>query len=623
MAKYQDFGYGEDVYGDRVRPEVAVKITNLGYDPEGLNGADVLVQVGPISWDYPGNSRVVVLKSSTYFPPNPDRFAHWTDEGGDLKLVFEDRTPVLVDEELPSGRTFSFRSGDASLGPVAPGTVLYLSVYVSEPLLDPATGDFVKWLPWDYRGRGWKVIPGNYGGIINGMDALPRGVMTGGMIYGEHMMNPQTSFMADVGYVLDTIITDGELMVDTPERIHPNMVLPLLRSFGMGPTEEAFFTDRVVSHRLKHILANYRQITMAKGSYAGLERYVETVTGFPTQVVGPLNLLLDRSDTCPDNPWNIPSNTPADEYSVSAEGGEWTSIPCVGYEENFQSQWPINRLHEWVDVWEDVYDGEGVWFDEWDSFDSSPAMGVLLNPPLIPGVDDPWWDSRFPSPAVGWVHRLQPRSGETLRFGSKKINGQFVPEFAAKATPGQLYQFRFRYYASAPCTISADIGFLDDQGDPLYSENLAVDTVHDGLWDGALFEPVLAPAGSRYVVWSVNVTGDAVVSLGCISLSTGRPYAFRDPRSVAVVMDTGVSTLVSGMVVMDDTTAVMDDPNVTMEARERDPSGESSLDSFERVLIAKLYGTLPAYLPSGVGAQMITSDDPEFSQLWVGEVEYS
>jgi hypothetical protein len=362
-----------------------------------------------------------------------------------------------------------------------------------------------------------------------------------------------------------------------------------------------------------------------------LQEYVEAVTGFPTKVSGPFNLLLDRSDTCPDDPYNPPSNTLDDPYSVGVLGSaDWVALPTQGFTEYVDSFWPGNKLHLWSDIWEDVWDSEVIpgandrWDDIWgtQSFDTAPGpMEAILPPPLIPGSEDSGWDQRFPSPAVGWIHRL--RVNTSAEFGSKQVNGAPNADYAAKVVSGQMLFFQMRYWTESACTVEVVLNWLDQEGNRIGSSQEVCPVPTTGVWNRVYINPILVPEGARYVSWQISVTGNTIISLGCISLSQTSGYVFRDPRSVAVVMDTGESSYVSGQVVMEDATAIMEDPNVTMEAREFNPHGDRATDPFEAVLINKLYGILHSYLPIQVQAQFITSDDREFSALWNAGVQYS
>jgi hypothetical protein len=628
MGKYLDFAYREDTYGKRSRDAIAVKITDLGYETNDVGDAvpNIEVTVGPMSWEplnfecpvceapakvqcvglpspafHPTRIRAVkvaVMRSFMYFPANPDRLeleqqSHGNDPTADFLLS--------PDEQL-SGAMLTFRSGLDPLGPVPPGSILYITVYVAEQFYDAGIGQNI-WLPWDLRGKAYAVIPNNYGGTQAAIDAMPRGVMTGGQIYGEHVMNPQTLFMKTMGYVLDTVISDGELMVGPVVDLHPNMVLPLLRGFGMEYDEESLLADRTVAHRVKHVLARYNEISMMKGTELGLTRYVEAVTGLPSQVVGPVNLILDRADTCPDDP-KLFVNTAGDVDLNVGVGGtamaagsraaaaplKWNGIPSIGCV--------------------DGYTG-GV---------------TLVRRPVSPFREDdttvdPWYDAKSPEPATRWVHRF-------IYAGTMTYGPPLDSAYCPLVTPGSIYTFRFRFYPEpSPIIVKATLTFLDRNGVQMTGPGAQVilssriSTFPNAWNDYAPPESALAPEGAKFLHWQISFgnattfpaagTGpDFTVRLGALQLATGKPRLYRDPRAMALILDTGPGVTAVGTV-MDDVTATINDATATMN--DGVITGGGSTDSFERVLIAKMKAVLPHYLPAGVGIEIFTPDDVEYA----------
>jgi hypothetical protein len=120
------------------------------------------------------------------------------------------------------------------------------------------------------------------------------------------------------------------------------------------------------------------------------------------------------------------------------------------------------------------------------------------------------------------------------------------------------------------------------------------------------------------------MTGAGVAALGAISITDYRPAAYRDPRAIAVMLNTGAAEVQS----TDGT--LMEDPVVTMESalKTMEDGGtvtvvQSSLESYEKIIIAKLYGILDLYVPSGVQTVVLTPDNPEFEPLWEQGYQYS
>ena len=79
---------------------------------------------------------------------------------------------------------------------------------------------------------------------------------------------------------------------------------------------------------------------------------------------------------------------------------------------------------------------------------------------------------------------------------------------------------------------------------------------------------------------------------------------------MALLLDTGPGVTAAGTI-MDDSVAIMASTTATMN--DGVITGGGSVDSFERVLIAKMKAVLPRYLPAGVGIEVITADDVEYS----------
>ena len=513
MGKYLDFAYREDTYGERQRDEIEVRVTDLGYEIDGAGNAipNLEVSVGPMSWEplnfecpvceaaagvqciglpapqfHPTRIRAVkvaVMRSFMYFPPNPDRLrleqeSHGNDPTAEFLLL------PTGNEEL-SGAMLTFRSGLEPLGNVPAGSVLYITVYVAEQFHD-TTLDQDIWLPWDLRGKAWAVIPNNFGGCQAGPDSMPRGVMTGGQLYAEHVMNPQTLFMRTMGYVLDTVVTDGELMVGPTVDLHPNMVFPLLRGFGMEADEESLLSDRTVAHRAKHVLANYNEISIMKGTSAGLSRYVEAVTGLPSQVIGPVNLILDRSDTCPDNPKLFVSSDGRVNPTLGVGGTAWASGSRNGAALDWFAMPSIGCV--------DGYTG------------SVP----LVRRPVSPFREDdttvdPWFDAKSPDPATRWVHRFT--FAGTMTYGP-----EFSSSMCPVVTPGQLYSFRFRFYPEpSPLTVSATLTFLDRNGEQITTPGGQVNlpgrigTFPNAWNDYAPIQVAIAPPDAKFVQWKITM----------------------------------------------------------------------------------------------------------------------
>lgn len=642
MGKYQDFLYGEDTYGDRVRTEIPIRFQNLGYyiDGVGVERADVRLIVGPIPWDYANlneetgqlenaQAQIAIVKGNIYYPPDPDRMK--------VDGEYADQAPLLLSDlkwensstpEDPNagtwvpwshsrmGQTFIFSSRSEDFGLVRPGTVLYIRVFVREKHPEIT-------LPWDLRGEQFNVVPGNYGGIAGGMDALPRGVMTEGMVYGEHWDNGNAAFMGDLGYVLDTVTTDGELMIQDPEFIHPNMVLPMLRSFGMDPIEEGFFTDRSVSHRLKHILAHYRQITMAKGTMLGLSEYVQAVTGLPCRVAGPLNYLLDRNATCPDNYLSWPGRYYSDMYTIDCTAKAWLPQPTTYIKASERTRLAnlpnSNRLHRWHNTWVDTWDGEPyLWGDV-----SGTRLGTVFPPPFWPNdLDDSFVDVDFPDPAIGWVHQFDVTA--TSRFGTKKLPGGSDWSLAHCMTleDQRVYYMRFKVIGTG-VTFTPTMFWLDKDGELLRRDDFST---YPGTTTWSTVGPLsaTAPSGTKYMAWEVMLGGNGVGALGAYSVTDYIPAAFRDPRSIAVLLDTGeAATVLEQGTTMEDSIATMEDLSAEMEDSSIFDVTATSLDSWERVLISKLYGTLERYVPSGVQVFLLTPDDSEFYNLWGQGYQYT
>lgn len=367
----------------------------------------------------------------------------------------------------------------------------------------------------------------------------------------------------------------------------------------MSESEESLLADRTVRHRSKHVLAHYNEISTMKGTKLGLTRYVEAVTGMPSMVVGPVNLILDRVDTCPDDP-KLFANT-AGRIDPSKGVGGTAQVMGAGNGQEF--------------VWEAVPSINCI-----DGYTGSitPARAPV-SPYRENGTDpDPWYDAKSPEPATRWVHRFTYAG--TMEYGPPAITS-YLP----KATPGETYSFRFRVYPETGLgpIVSAKLTFFDRYGEQLSQVDLGAKRAStQNAWnDFSSSKSAVAPAGTKYVQWRILLgngstftapgTGANVsVRLGALQLAVGKPRLYRDPRAMALMIDTGPGATATGPM-MDDPTAKMDDATTTMNEGVILSGG--SLDTFEKVLIAKMKAVLPRYLPAGVGIELFTSDDAEYA----------
>jgi hypothetical protein len=306
-----------------------------------------------------------------------------------------------------------------------------------------------------------------------------------------------------------------------------------------------------------------------------------------------------------------------DTFSVMCKGARYLPMPTTlvpEIERNRILALPnSNRLHRWDDAWYDLWDGEPYLFGN----HTGTNLGRIDPPPFWPTqlTSEPMADPRFETPAVDWVYQFDVKAG-----GKKQL-----PYFGALVRQDITYWLRYKYIG-AGVTFAASMSFFDIDGDLIYKTTSTEMPSSGGGSGWAAAGPfnITAPPTSRYLSWEIVMTGAGVAALGAISITDYRPAAYRDPRAIAVMLNTGAAEVQS----TDGT--LMEDPVVTMESalKTMEDGGtvtvvQSSLESYEKIIIAKLYGILDLYVPSGVQTVVLTPDNPEFEPLWEQGYQYS
>lgn len=614
MSRYLNLLYGTDTYGIRTREEINLRAVPLDY-------SRVEVTVGNIPAGYPVGTRVVLIRSLQYWPVIPGSVSGTLPEFND-ETVFEamefltDGNPTLPPaapfsgvyyntgfdiSDSPARRTAVVGyPGYSNIPPVfidylTPGSVVYYRIYVSEPMastvdvsgsastaaqllqqredaLAAASGssEVSRWTPWEIRGQAYAVVPRDLGGRPTFFDSFPNGILTGGDVYG--VPDPesfQMQFLSHVGYLSDLITTDGSYIVDSLDFLHPNMVLPMLRGFGMTEEEDANVNSYYAtwnalreSPLLKNLLFSYRDLTMRKGTSQGGTDYFATAFGISDlRFSVPENLLLTVRDSSPmdlETPgaafddrtsYSLVPRLP--ESSVMISGAQWTR------------QFTGDTISQTIaELWSDVFT------DRWsNSAQDSLASATHLIPPVLGAAGTDPWTSIDPDYVqhTSFVYQLKVAAGGFAVLGSAWIDqtydGVTFPrpdlQYSARLwdNPGNL-TLRMRLLkeqVSGDTSTVQDVWLYADwsdiDGDYLgreyYSASVASSlNSSPNTWINAVSE-VVPPNGARYVSWGVVIkagTGSPLICVGAIHLSpfdVSTYKTYRNPRSVIMLVDYG------------------------------------------------------------------------------------
>lgn len=639
MSKYGGVVYGSDTYGERVRGDLELKIQNTGYWTEGGRlFAKFRINLGGALADYPPGSRVIIARGSSWYPDLPGKFGSLpaADAGrvdNDVTTLF---SGTLDDDRRISGGWRTITERDV-LPRVPINSVLYLRVFVQEP---PVTsGEDTVYLPWDVRGSAFAVMAGVYGGYDAAIGAVPLTHYTDGDPYGILDPNSVTAkFVASLGFLADSVFTDGALMVDGPSRLHPNMVWPLLAGFGMTTQERAAFSDSHLFGRLKNLLFAYRRMQASRGIAGndrdGLAELARALTGYDVTVLStPENLLSTLGDSMPAN---LRRNSYGQMIGAGIEAtGAWgpvcvLPIPTGDVLPPWGDLWvSLGVVDTWGDTWDD---GLGdVWLDDWNQL-GLPAGVTRPGPPIADSVDDPWFDDGY-TRHTDWVHMLTgPGSIGTRTTGTglpetatcERIDRRDVwrdPDVDTyDDNTGHSFRLRFRVIGSG--SVTPKIVFTDDDGAVTTYSGTAVSATSS--WQDVVFTHAL-PFEPGWLSWRVDKTGSGTAFIGAIELRrvgedvTSDPLLpsawllpYRNPRSVVVGLHTrwiNVDPVPSGF---DDTDVLVDDPGVLVSQYAGSAIGE--LIANDVLSARKLTEIMPDYLPHSVSARVLPA--------WTLEYQY-
>lgn len=527
MALFGNFLYATEYYGERTRGDVPLALRNTGYwqDPQGRIFAKFELQIGQLDDRYPVGSQVVIAKGTSWYPDLPGRYGSSPDpEAGWVandNSVILSTTVIEVDGvKVLDGVSGATTLTERDMPPVPINSVMYVRVFVREPMGNDDKGNPVP-KPWDIRGSVYAVMAGNYGGVGAAISALPPTLYSGGDPFAEPDPESVTAkFISTLGFLADSVYTDGSLMLDGPTRIHPSMVMPLLHSFGLTKEEKAAFTDPLFSARLKSLLFAYRRIQASRGTAAALGELVRVLSGYEVDLIpGVENMLATLGDSSPGG------------VQLTRSGRAW----ACGFDVKSDLKNPYapvctlpwaNGTPSWGDLWVTEMKGEtqaagvvDVWLDRWDQLDI--PNDAAIPPRVINPAGDPWLSSEPYEQHVDWVHALTfTAANQTTSIGTRRSSsGVPLTDYCEAIGVQRWVRFRLRAYAGSSAKVTPVIVFVGNTGN-LISESLAAPVTVAKGWVTVSIDGMRTPPGTRYIGWRIDVTSTApgTVYLGALEL---------------------------------------------------------------------------------------------------------
>lgn len=653
MGRFGNFLYGADTYGERVRGDIPLELINTGYwqDPQGRIYARFYLTVGIGSLDsrYPVGSQVVVVRGSSWYPEIPGKYGDPPDpstgwDGMDNVLLSAEVIEVNGQKILSAN---SKTITDRDISPVPINSVMYVRVFVRESAGQDEDGNPIV-LPWEIRGSVATVMAGYYGGIESSLAALPPTIYSGGDTFAQIDRDSVTAyFMGTLGFLADTIFTDGSLMIDVPSRLHPAVVLPMLRSLGLTKEEEAAFTDPLLSSRLKSLLFAYRRIQASRGTPAAIGELVRVLSGYEVDVLPRVeNLLATLGDSSPGG------------VLITPEGKAW----ACGYEVSGDYATactldPIGDIPAWGDPWvtwmsgereEDGYDD--VWLEDWDQL----GLAVTASLPTTRAIDDD--DDMFAEDYVqhvDWVHAFTFDQKNTASIGTKTVDGVVRTDYCEPIEEFSWFRLRFRVYAPDGVEVAPHLHFVLKDGSVVDVDSTQ-ESVAGNSWITVTTNSIFSPKDTQFIGWRIDLeSSSGTAFIGAIELrdvtlvseSAVRGVAFdsadddfdsvevmfdqrnisgdetlwllpyRNPRSVVVSVHTPWVDLPDNpddrKFLMDsDAPGSFDSTSIPMNGTSLDPL--ASVVATDALIVRRIERLLHDYVPHSVTARIIASWDEEY-----------
>ena len=685
-------GHG-DTYGARIRGDIPISIVNNGYTSvSGALHAKVQISVGPFPSGFRAGSKVIAIASSTYYPGTPEQsgiqvdnilqsseelpdnvlFAGYVDDGGDVWTDYwtEVGTQRLI---YPGWSKVYFED---ALFPLEPKSVLYIRVYVTEPYLGEEGLSYV--LPWDIRGSAWATMSGDFGSTHAAWLSLPVTHYTGGDVHAPIPMDigntrePSIatgitgSLMAALGFLADTIQTDGALIVDSTDMIHPNMVMPLLRSFGISELETAALKDKYIASRTKNFLKSYRSFQIAKGRGTTVEGYAKALTGYDIEMGGMENLLMTQQDAAPYDPVKVDFSGHVFESGLMVSKASLGRIStAAGMENQYADEYEAT---DWSNSWEDVWtEDHDVWNDGWTGWDdlvsdltrtssviTSPLEGMTywLSDDIYDQRVDWCWTVRpnwLPgdTSSSAWIGSYQNTDTEVAtgladqwkylqplyrHAGEGPFNYSYNDAFHPGIETGDMGLCRFRariilLQGGVSEEVTASLVFVDADGVTLTTAAAPVTAVVNSSTYTTVETSIQAPEDAAYIGWRISFptsANDRVFAIGAPelrdfgvrdSLTRLSDDIYRNPRSVVLAIHSGYTAggTTSGTE-MDDDAALYDDGSALMSAASYEAS--VTLSAANAVAFDKVRRLVGDYLPHSVTLRLVTGADAEYAYLF-------
>ena len=694
-------GHG-DTYGARIRGDIPISIVNNGYTSvSGALHAKVQISVGPFPSNFRAGSKVIAIASNTYYPGTPEQsglsingilqssetlpdnvlFAGYVNDGVST-ATFDPFGERWDDYWVEAGTQRLIYPGwskvffEDALFPIEPKSVLYIRVYVTEPYLGEEGLSYV--LPWDIRGSAWATMSGDFGSTHAAWLSLPVTHYTGGDVHAPIPMDigntrePSIatgitgSLMAALGFLADTIQTDGALIVDSTDMIHPNMVMPLLRSFGISELETAALKDKYIASRTKNFLKSYRSFQIAKGRGTTVEGYAKALTGYDIEMGGMENLLMTQQDAAPYDPVKVDFSGHVFESGLMVSKASLGRIStAAGMENQYADEYEAT---DWSNSWEDVWtEDHDVWNDGWTGWDdlvsdltrtssviTSPLEGMTywLSDDIYDQRVDWCWTVRpnwLPgdTSSSAWIGSYQNTDTEVAtgladqwkylqplyrHAGEGPFNYSYNDAFHPGIETGDMGLCRFRariilLQGGVSEEVTASLVFVDADGVTLTTAAAPVTAVVNSSTYTTVETSIQAPEDAAYIGWRISFptsANDRVFAIGAPelrdfgvrdSLTRLSDDIYRNPRSVVLAIHSGYTAggTTSGTE-MDDDAALYDDGSALMSAASYEAS--VTLSAANAVAFDKVRRLVGDYLPHSVTLRLVTGADAEYAYLF-------
>ena len=289
-------GVGDDVAYQRFSVEPPEDLKNSTFITQPVGYDAIQVWWGPPADVAQNYYKVMIVRSGFGFPVTPaDGEVILYLNNGDTNFAQDEVTGTMVDVDLPPGRWFYYS----------------LLFQYSSQWYRAATSACIVPIDYAHRDSIWNRLTPFYQDTDEEISAGTDG-------------SPLQRFFYTVGYDLDLTRT----MAEGLEKIYdmdqaPSQLLSLAGKYNLGYTTEE---DGIGTIRYRSLLGANRTLVDQRGTIEGLEKYVESITKYPTTAKVGINqmLLADDSEFATGlghwgpMPYGLSRTLWADEYSGNA-----------------------------------------------------------------------------------------------------------------------------------------------------------------------------------------------------------------------------------------------------------------------------------------------------------------